>query len=140
MARSKKIIKFRGTSLRDIKDRLHRHGVLTAQEVAARVAPMIESMAHADFDAGRNCYGDVRALGKYGPVTLRRTGRMRASFGFDAVGSTIRSRLLANYAKYMIGRFKILPIGDRTAIPVKWRRAIDDVFHAVVFERDRGAA
>ncbi|OQB88590.1 MAG: hypothetical protein BWX86_02646 [Verrucomicrobia bacterium ADurb.Bin122] len=40
----------------------------------------------------------------------------------------------------MIGRFKILPIGDRTAIPVKWRRAIDDVFHAVVFERDRGAA
>jgi hypothetical protein len=113
-------VRRRGASLDDIRNRIKTIGVRAAIETAARGADSLTTQALSDFDSGRNAYGDPRPLGTRGPVTLVRTGRLRGLFGFASSGTRLRVVLNTPYAKYMVGRFGILPAG-RSAIPARWR-------------------
>jgi len=110
-------------------------GVVVAQEVAARAAPKVTALALAEFDAGRTAYGDPRPEGVDGrELTLVRTGATRAALRFAAVGTVIRCVLGPRYARYLVGKYRILPSGQQS-VPFRWRRAISDVARDVVSRR-----
>lgn len=80
-------------------------------------------------------YGPARPRGVDGQrLTLEKTGRTRGSLEFAATGRDIRLVRLPNYARYLIGRYDILPNGP---LPVSWRermtRIAAEVLHAEIF-------
>lgn len=102
-------------------------GVVAAQSVARTAAPALTSAALADFDGGRTAYGTPRPVGANGPVSLVRTGKTRSTIRFTAQGTALRIVLGTRYAKYLIGRYNMLPSGGRKAIPRAWRTSIDGI-------------
>ena len=60
-------------------------------------------------------------------LTLVQTGDTRRTMKFKANGRLVRCELGPRYAKYLIGKYKILPIGDRTAMPAAWTRALNEL-------------
>jgi hypothetical protein len=122
-------------SLRALKKRITKLGVQASTTIAQRAAPELTSRAQADYDGGRTVYGEPRPRGEYGPLTLVRTGATRRYLRFAAAGSIMRVALGTPYAKYLVGKYKILPIGDRTAMPVAWARAIDGIVVSVLDEQ-----
>ncbi len=135
-----KVKQMRGGSMRDVKGRIAKLGVVAARRVAETATPMLTSAVRSDFDAGRTVYGAPRPVGRRGPLSLVRTGATRATLGFSAQGTTMRAVLSTRWAKYLIGKYRILPIGDRTAIPAKWKRAIDAIVSDVLSAEWRRAA
>lgn len=91
---------------------------------AKRIAPQITGMAQESYDNGQTVYGDARLEGVKGPLSLYDTGDTRSKMRFVATGSIVSCFLGTTYAKYLIGKYRILPIGDRTKIPVAWDRAV----------------
>lgn len=122
------VVTLRGTSIRDFKDRLRRLPLSVSHEIAQQAAPLLTAFAQQAFDTGVNVYGDARPEGKDGrELTLVDTGKTRDTLKFEVNGTIIRCHLGPRYAKYLIGKYKILPVGDRTAMPVNWRRALDEL-------------
>lgn len=133
MPRSR-VRKLRGTGIGDFKRRIAGLGVKAAQEIARDAAPELSRMALADFNAGNTAYGDARPEGTHGPVTLIRTGATQRDLGFRATGTTIWARLKQRYSKYLIGKYRILPIGN-APMPAKWKRALDSIVARVLQSR-----
>lgn len=128
-------------SLRDFKARLQRMPVEVATEIARQAAPILTAMARASWDRGDNVYGDARPPGVDGnPLSLVATGDTKRTLSFKANGRIIRAELGPKYAKYLIGKYKILPIGDRTAMPLAWRRALDELAREIISNPARVAA
>ncbi len=89
-----------------------------AADVAKRAAPAMTDLTQASFDSGQTVYGDARPRGAEGqPLTLRKTGATEAQMRFVSVGTIVRCVLGPKYARYLIGKYSILPNG---AMPVKW--------------------
>jgi hypothetical protein len=112
-------------NLRRFNKRLTELPRTVAVEAARRAAPVISRYARASFDSGRTVYDSLRPLGSHGnALSLVKTGKARASLLFTSDGgSKIRAVLSAPYVKYLIGKFKILPIGN-AAMPMRWRLAL----------------
>lgn len=131
MARSKRKIKASGMRMSDFRSKVSKLGVQVATEVAQRGARALNAFAQQDYDNGVTVYGDKRPLGVNGnEITLYREGRLRGQYGFTANGTIMRSVLSVDYAKYAIGRFKILPPGN-AEIPFRWRRVLEDIMDQV---------
>jgi hypothetical protein len=62
-------------------------------------------------------------------LKLNRTGAARREVYFVQEGSRMRCRMGVRYAKFLIGRYAILPIGS--FIPAAWRHTIDGIVRAV---------
>lgn len=117
-----------GGSLRDFKGRLQKLPLSVAHDIAQQAAPLLTQYAQQAFDAGVNVYGDARPHGKDGrKLTLVDTGDTRRAMRFVVNGTIVRCALGPRYAKYLIGKYGILPNGDRAAMPVAWRRALDEL-------------
>jgi len=127
-----------GPSLRDLKARVLKLPTTVAAAVAKDAAPLLSSLAQASFDAGETVYGDARPEGKRGPVKLYRTGLTRRSLRFSAEGTKLRAVLSAPYMRFLIGKYRVLPVGERSALPVKWQRALDLLVERVVGEQLEG--
>lgn len=110
----------RGT-ISDIKRALQALPLSVAHSVAKRAAPALSDLTIEAFDSGRNVYGDSRPRGKRGPLTLVKTGETRRTLQFVANGTIVRCVLGTKYAKYLIGKYGVLPNG---ALPVDWVRAL----------------
>lgn len=96
-----------------------------AQTVAGRVAPAISARAASAYSSGRTVYGDARPLGVQGnALTLMQSGRTQSLLRFVAVGTIVRCVLGTRYAKYLIGKYRILPMGS---LPITWQQEIGDV-------------
>ncbi len=96
-----------------------------AHAVAQQAAPLFTQLARETFDAGKNVYGQPRPLSVKGEqLTLVASGETRDSIKFVANGTTVRCVLGPKYAKYLIGKYGILPSGDRAEIPAAWSRAL----------------
>ena len=105
--------------------------ISVAHAVAYRGAPVITGMATASFDAGQNVYGDARPSAKGGgALTLLRSGDTRRTVKFVSAGRTIRCVLGTPYARYLIGKYGILPNGN-AAVPATWREGLDRVVRDV---------
>jgi hypothetical protein len=134
MARAR-VRKREGPSFREIKARMARETIGIETDVARAVAPYLTALARSDFAAGRNAYGEPRKPGFHGRVTLVDTGAMFELLRFVSFGRILRCALGTPYAKYMIGRFEVLPIGDRTGVPPRWATLIDTALSAVRLAR-----
>ena len=118
-------------------------------EIARRVAAEITSKALASWDAHESVYGDPRThhAGKgrkfkgrkyhgrssgghrkgSGDLSLILTGKTRSMLRFTSDGGRkIRASLGTRYAKYLIGKYGILPCGN-AAMPVAWQAAIRSI-------------
>jgi len=121
-------------SLRALRNRLKKLGLkyVQKQEIARKSAASLNPIMQRDYDAGRTVYGAVRPLGVSGPLDLINTRIMRDTFEFVAQGAVLRVRLTATYAKFLIGKYQVLPIGDRTAMPRRWQTMIDTIVDRVM--------
>jgi hypothetical protein len=98
-----------------------------AYAVAQKAGPELSTLTRAAYKGGRTVYGDSRPAGKYGPLDLERSGRTVASLRFEANGSQVRAVLGTPWAKYLIGKYRVLPMGF---IPVEWSRALAAIVKA----------
>lgn len=111
--------------LQKLKANLRTLPASVAHEVAQNAAPDLTSLATKAFDTGRNVYGESRPKGAQGQsLDLEVTGNTRRSLKFDATGTVVRAVLGTTYAKYLIGRYGILPNG---ALPAAWQAALRDL-------------
>lgn len=90
-------------------------------KVAEQAAEELHDLAQGQWSAGQNPFGDPFGEGKTGPITLERTGAMKASEEFVPVGENILCRVSVPYAKYQL-KHGFLPRGS--AIPQSWEKAI----------------
>jgi hypothetical protein len=91
---------------------------VVVQRIAAKVAPRLTALAAASFAAGQNAYGQAWPAGVNGQaLTLRRTGALASKLSFVAIGTRVRAVLGVPYARYIIGRFAVLP---GRALPTAW--------------------
>ena len=113
-------------NLRQYNKRLQTFPRVAAIDMAKRAVPIISRMAQGSFDAGLDVYDAARRLGVHGnALSLVDTGKARASLLFTSDGGTkIRAVLAARWVKYIIGKYKILPIGN-AALPAKWQLALN---------------
>ena len=123
-------------SIRAINKEIAAMPTTAAVEAAAKVAPILTGFVQADYTSGRTVYGEPRPPHpRTGRVpTLIATGKTLASIAFTSDGTILRAKLTGDHVKYLIGWFKIMPIGN-AAIPAKWKRAIDKAFDAVMASR-----
>jgi hypothetical protein len=122
-----------GVSIREFKQRLGMLPLSVAHAIAQQAAPLLTRFAQEANAAQRNVYGDPYPEGVDGTqLDLVFTGDTRRTLRFVVSGTIIRCQLGPRYAKYLIGKYKILPIGDRTAMPANWRRALDELARTVV--------
>jgi hypothetical protein len=77
-----------------------------------------------DFESGRTVFGEPRRLGVKGQaLSLVKSGRTAAALRFVAVGTILRAHLPTKHAKYLIGKYKILPSGR--SLPAAWRAELE---------------
>jgi hypothetical protein len=112
-------------SMNALKARIRRMPLTVAHAVAQRAAPATTGLTDAAFDSGRTVYGEARPEGADGrPLSLRRTGATRSALRFVANGTIVRCALGTRYARYLIGKYRVLPNGG---LPIIWRRRLEAV-------------
>lgn len=122
-------------TLRSLQRALKKLPITASARIAARSAPAMSELARSAFDSGESVYGPARPRGVDGQrLTLEKTGRTRGSLDFAATGRDIRLVRLPNYARFLIGKYDILPNGP---LPLSWRermtRIAAEVLHAEIF-------
>lgn len=117
-------------SIRDLQARIRKFPTTVAHDVAQRSAPVITGLTQAAFGGGRTVYGDARPEGVNGNrLSLERTGAVKRQLGFRATGTQVRCVLGPKYARYLIGKYAILPIH---ALPADWSRRLREITSEVV--------
>lgn len=115
-------------TLFELNRRIRKIPVVLAQEVAADVAPVLTSMAQSSYGGGQTVYGEARPSGVAGnALDLEVTGATRGDVRFVAIGTVVRAVLGTRWAKYLVGKYRILPMG---AIPVAWSKRIAELARA----------
>jgi hypothetical protein len=112
-------------TIRGLKQRINQLPISIAHDVAARAAPSLTDAARSAFDGGQTVYGESRPAGRDGKaLTLERTGATRGGLRFEATGTIVRCVLPTRWAKYLIGKYKILPQG---ALPAEWQHKLAEL-------------
>lgn len=110
------------SSLRALRAHVKALPLSLAHDVAQRAGPALTRLTRGAFAAGQNVYGEARPAGVDGrPLSLERTGATRDALGFTANGTIVRCVLGTRYAKYLIGKYGVLPNGP---LPAGWSRAL----------------
>lgn len=105
-------------TLRRFQRNLTRVPVKIATSVATTAAPAITGLAQSAYSSGETVYGEPRPLGVHGNVlTLVASGDTQGALQFQALGRVVRARLGTRQARYLVGKYKILPTGG---LPVAW--------------------
>lgn len=113
-------------SLKDFAKKLRDVPVVVAQRVASASAPAITEAAHTTFDAGQDPYGVPWAPGADGQaVTLERTGLLKRTIRYVAIGTKLRVALGVPYAKYQIGKRPVFP-RQGAPLPVAYTAALSE--------------
>ncbi len=114
-------------ALAGLKARLRELPISLADKIAKRAAPALTDMTQSAYGGNRNVYGDPRPKSVDGtPLTLEKSGKTRRTATFTSDGRIVRAVLGTPWAKFLIGRYRILPNGG---MPVEWKRAIDNIVH-----------
>jgi hypothetical protein len=111
--------------LKKLGSRLNKFPTTVVASVASKTAPKLTTNANTAFGSGRTVYGQPRPpSASGGPLTLRRTGATEATLRFVAIGTIVRCVLGTPYAKYLIGNYRVLPMGR---MPVSWSKDISNI-------------
>lgn len=117
------------SDIRKIAKRIPSLPTTLVAEVADKAAPVLTEYATGSFASNQTAYDDARPRGVDGrPLTLERTGLTRTSIRFVRVGSVVRCVLGPRYAKFLVGKYRILPMGR---MPVKWSRRLAKLVESV---------
>lgn len=116
------------SSVRGLKSSLRALPLSVAHSVAQRAAPAMTDLTEGAFQSKRTVYGEARPAGVNGnTLALFRTGRTRSTLKFVANGTIVRCVLGTPWAKYLIGKYSILPNG---ALPAAWSRKLGELVAA----------
>ncbi len=119
-------------TLAALRKALRNMPITASARIAARSAPAMTALAEASFDSGQSVYGPARPRGVDGKrLELNRTGKTRGALEFAATGRDIRLRRLPEYARFLIGKYDILPNGP---LPVAWRERMTDIAAQVLHD------
>lgn len=92
------------------------------ESVAEDAAGYLDIKIREDFAKARTVYDTPRPLSVDGkPLSLVRTGMIKQTLAFTAIGTIVRAELSTKYARYLIGKYKILP----QRLPVAWRQYLE---------------
>ena len=92
--------------------------------VAKDAAEILTRELRADYAAGLTVFDEPRPLSVKGQkLTLVKSGRTYSDVYFTAVGTILRASLGTKYAKYLIGKYRILP----QKLPVKWSAQLEQI-------------
>lgn len=109
-------------NLRALAKSIRRLPTVVAQNVAAKVAPVITQKASSAYSSGQTVYGDARPTGVQGnALSLVETGATKGRVYFVAVGTVVRCVLGTRQSRFLIGKYRILPMGR---MPVAWSQSI----------------
>lgn len=126
-----------GARMSAIKGALRALPVRVAERVAREGSGALTEAAGASFDAGRTAYDGARPLGVDGArLSLQRTGETRSTIKFIQIGTIVRCVLGTKYARYLIGRYAILP-SSTGALPEGWRQRLDALTRRAITEAAR---
>lgn len=113
------------SSINGLKARIRALPLSVAHDVAQRAAPAMTGLTQEAFHGGANVYGDPRPKGTAGQVlTLERTGTTGRTLRFTAVGTIVRCVLGTKYARFLIGKYGVLPNG---ALPARWSQRLQEI-------------
>jgi hypothetical protein len=127
-------LRVRGNStLAKLKANLKALPITVAHEVAASAAPGLTTRVRGAFDAGQTVYGEARPPSvNGGPLTLEQSGATKRTLQFVSNGRIVRCVLGTPYAKYLVGKYKVLPNG---AMPAEWSRYLAELLERAKVER-----
>lgn len=114
------------SSIKRLKQSLRELPRTLAVDVATRAAPAMTGLTQEAFDGGRSVYGEARPVSKVDghALDLEVTGATKAQLRFVPVGTVVRCVLGPKYARYLIGKYGILPNG---ALPASWSKRLGDL-------------
>lgn len=111
--------------LKKLGQRLQKFPTSVAHQVATQSAPALTQMTRRAYESGQTVYGDARPTGSDGQaLDLHKTGLTAATLRFTSVGTIVRCVLGTRYAKYLIGKYRILPMGR---MPTDWSRKLGEI-------------
>jgi len=114
------------SDLKSLGRRLTSFPTTLVHAVAGQTAPALTIAATSAHAARRSVYGESygesTATGK--PLTLDRTGLAASTIRFIATGSVVRCVLGPSYSRFLIGRYRILPMGR---MPAEWADKIRQI-------------
>lgn len=114
--------------IKSFKAQLRALPITLAASVAEKAAPAMTELAAGAYDGGRTVYGDSRPKGEDGgTLDLVESGATRAQMRFVRVGTIVRCVLGPKYARFLIGKYRVLPNG---ALPAAWRQRLDTILAA----------
>lgn len=126
--------------LRDIGRNLGGIPQVVRNRIAARAAGEITELALASFDAGVTPFGDPWLPGFDGrDVDLVRSGSLRSTLRFIAIGGRVRCVMGVRHAKYQVGVRRVLPAPGQT-MPASWRAAAARISREEIDREARRAA
>jgi hypothetical protein len=112
--------------LKNFGKRLNAFPTTLVHAVAEKTAPALTQEATSAYSSGRSVYGEGYGNSKVTGerLTLKRTGVTGSSIRFVATGTVVRCVLGPRYARYLIGNYRILPMGR---MPVEWAQRIREI-------------
>ena len=126
-------------SLRSLKKALAKLPITATARIAARAAPAMSALAQGAHASGQTVYGRPRPKGVDGDALSRaNTGATQRALQFIATGRDIRTTVLPRYARWLIGRYDLLPNGP---LPIAWREGLKAIASRVLSDEiKRGGA
>lgn len=119
-------------SINSLKRALKNIPITSVARIASKAAPAMSELAGSAYDSGQTVYGRARPRGVDGDaLSLERTGATRAAMAFIATGRDIRTARLPRYAKYLIGKYDVLPNGP---LPQAWRDRLREIAARVLYD------
>lgn len=119
-------------SINSLKRALRNAPITSVARIAARAAPAMSELAQGALASGQTVYDRPRPRGVDGQeLSLVRTGATRDALRFVATGRDIRTATLPRYARYLIGKFDLLPNGP---LPQSWRDRLRQLAASVLYE------
>jgi len=94
--------------------------------VAKDAEAVLTRRAQESFDGGETVYGTPRPTSKSKAhpgtaLTLKKSGKTRGALSFVAVGTIVRAALGTRYAKFLVGKYQVLPM----SLPASWRAKLE---------------
>lgn len=117
------------SSLKKMKQTIKDLPRTVAVDVAKRAAPALTDLTREAFNSGRSVYGEARPTSKVDghALTLHHTGATAGQLRFVQIGTVVRCVLGPKYARYLIGKYSILPNG---ALPARWSFKLGEIVKA----------
>lgn len=127
------------TSLNRLRSTIKALPLRIRSAVAKDAEEVLTRRAQEAYDSGKTVYETPRptskAKGSEGAaLTLKKSGKARGALAFVAIGTIVRAQLGMRYAKYLVGKYKILP----QSLPALWRSDLEKLVreYAEDFQRE----